>query len=155
MDIKRATVEDAGAVSAILTALRVVGNRTKPGDPDFARAHYITHPAQIVCLLARNRRGRPMGFQSLKRAGAENDYGVPEGSGLIGTHIAPEAFRSGVGRTLFVQLRAAAKAAGLPDIHAPIGEGNAPGLAFYEAIGFQTIRHMGGIVHKRFLLAPG
>ena len=154
MQIAAATVDDADAISAVLIALRVVGNRTEPGDPDFARNRYITHPDHIVCLLARDNTGRAMGFQALKRASDGNDYGVPEGCGIIGTHIAPQAFRSGVGRTLFVRTRVAAAEAGLPDIYAPSGEDNAAGLAVYDSIGFRTVRQLDGRVHKRFLLAP-
>ena len=74
---------------------------------------------------------------------------VPEGWGIIGTHVHPEAARSGLGRRLLVESLAAAKAAGIRHVDARIGAGNAPALAYYSAMGFQPYRRIGDTIAHR------
>lgn len=101
--------------------------------------------------------GRVIGFQSLKRAWPDNPYDVAEGWGIIGTHIHPDAGRGGLGRKLFAESLAAAKAAGLQHIDATIGADNATigadneaGLAYYAAMGFVPYRDGDGAIPHRF-----
>ena len=96
-----------------------------------------------------------MGFQSLKRAAAGNRYNVPEGWGIIGTHISPRAHRRGVGTALFASSRKAANEAGLTRIDAAIGANNRMGLRYYEAMGFRTYRESDDIIQKLFEMPPG
>lgn len=74
---------------------------------------------------------------------------MPEGWGIIGTHIHPGAARSGIGRRLFAVTLAAAKADGLKHVDASIGADNAPALSYYSAIGFVPYREGEGVIPHR------
>jgi len=91
-----------------------------------------------------------LGFQSLKLAQAKNIYGVTPGWGVIGTYVALDTGRKGNGKQLFDATFAFAQQAGLSDIDATIGAENAQGIAYYEAMGFQTYRRWETSVSKRF-----
>jgi len=82
-----------------------------------------------------------MGFQSLIRAVEGNPYGTPSGWGIIGTHVSPDAARTGVGTRLFAASERAALDAGLTNIEAFIGKDNTVAQAYYERMGFDTYRH--------------
>lgn len=150
LTLRSAIADDAQGVGAVLAGLAHAGLRDKPCDPDFALAHYIAHSARIRCTIALIPSGKVVGFQSLKRAWAQNPYDTPEGWGIIGTHIAPEAARQGIGRRLFAETLAAARGAGLPAIEAFIGADNAPAVAYYAALGFRTWRTLDGVDAKLF-----
>lgn len=81
---------------------------------------------------------------------AGNRYDVPEGWGIIGTHVSPRGHRQGVGSALFASSRAAAERSGLTYIDAYIGAGNVSGLRYYDAMGFRTYREPDGIVQKMY-----
>jgi GNAT superfamily N-acetyltransferase len=149
MKIRQARAADAAAMNAILEPILERWGSARPRGADHVRAHYIAHPDSLACHLAEVG-GRVSGFQSLKRAAAGNPYDLPEGWGIIGTYVAPEAAGQGVGRALFAATRAVAMAAGLDRIDATIGSGNAEGLAYYEALGFRTWRERGSAVCKVF-----
>ena len=65
-------------------------------------------------------------------------------------HIHPDAGRGGLGRKLFAESLAAAKAAGLQHIDATIGADNEAGLAYYAAMGFVPYRDGDGAIPHRF-----
>lgn len=153
MLIRRATEDDASAMSRVLREIIALTGRSRPHDPAFALSHYIAAPDGILCSVAVDDDG-VMGFQSLKRAGASNRYNLPEGWGIIGTHISPRAHRRGVGKALFANSLKAAYEAGLPRIDATIGADNPMGLRYYEAMGFRTYREGDGLVQKLFELTP-
>ena len=148
MRIREATAADADPMSDVLQELVAAGKRTKPGDADFVRGHYIDHPQRLRCCVAADDSGIVLGFQSLKLAHEGNPYGTPAGWGIIGTHVRPSAARAGLGSRLFRATFEAALDAGLPAIEAYIGEENAAALAYYEALGFRTYRLAEGIVCK-------
>ena len=150
MRIRAATTADAEGISAVLQELVAAKKRTKPGDPEFARRHYIEDPDRVQCFVAEDENGHVLGFQSVKTAGANNDYGTPAGWGFIGTHVSPRAARRGVGARLFAATILAARQARLPAIEAYIGAENAEGQAYYEAMGFRTYRQPDGAVCKRY-----
>lgn len=122
--------------------------RDRPNDPATVIARYIANPASIRCTVAVDETGEVVGFQSLIRAMPGNPYDVPEGWGIIGTHISPNAHRRGVGKLLFAVSREAARQAGLTMIDAYIGADNPGALGYYEAMGFRTYREPDGIVQK-------
>ncbi|MEM6742338.1 MAG: GNAT family N-acetyltransferase [Pseudomonadota bacterium] len=153
MRVRDAGSEDAPAMSALLMRLKALKLRTSPGDEAFVLDRYISRPERIRCSLAEIESGRPLGFQILSWALEGNPYGVTPGWAIIGTHVAPEAARRGVGRALFAETLAAARAAGVASIDATIGEDNAAGLAYYEAMGFRAYRTSPGSICKRFDLA--
>ena len=149
MKIRMAQRQDAAAMSEVLNDLAAAGKRRKPGDPAFARLHYILHPDRIQCALAVRDDGYVCGFQSLKLAHDGNRYGTPAGWGIIGTHVRPTCARQGAGRLLFSASMKAAKLAGLPAIEAYIGANNAEAIRYYDAMGFVTYRLVEGVECKR------
>ena len=148
MIIRAARRTDADGMSRVLQAIIAATGRDRPSDVAFVLAHYIDSPASIRCSVAVSESEGLMGFQSLVRATAGNRYNVPEGWGIIGTHIGPDAHRKGVGKALFAESVAAARFAGIENIDAYIGADNASGLAYYAAMGFTTYREPTGIVQK-------
>jgi GNAT superfamily N-acetyltransferase len=148
LEIRPGHPEDAVAVSALLRALTAAGKRTRPDDVDFARDHYLTKTEGHVSVFLAVDGARVLGLQVLTRAGPDRPFGIPEGCGAIGTHVHPDAAGQGIGRALFARTLAVAKASGLSQLDAAIGETNAEGLGYYAAMGFETDRIADGRVHK-------
>ena len=146
--LRDGTVDDVVAMSAFLTRLKEMGIRKIPADPDFVRDSYVGAPNKVKLTVA-ELDGKVVGLQILKRALADDPYGTPEGWGSVGTHLDPAHRRQGIGRALFAETLAAARAAGLPWIDASIGDDNAGGLAYYDAMGFETHATPPGRVRKR------
>jgi ribosomal protein S18 acetylase RimI-like enzyme len=153
MEVREVRPSDAAGMGDVLQELIAAGKRKRPGDRAFARSHYIEHPHRLHCFVAAADDGTILGFQSLKRAWAENPYATPVGWGIIGTHVRPSAARCGVGSRLFTATLEGARRSGLPAIEAYIGEENAAALAYYEALGFRTCRLSPGIVCKSLQIA--
>lgn len=147
--LRPAMPDDADALAAVQNAIFAAGLRKTPVDADRMRAIYLDLP-QTLALTVAERQGQILGFQWLGRAWSGNEYGVAPGWGMIGTHIRPDAGRSGIGRRLFVQTLAAAGRAGLAHIDASIGEDNAPAFAYYQAMGFTPYRKSDGRIPHRF-----
>ena len=148
--LRPATDRDAEGISEVLQDLVQAGKRRKDSNAGFALTHYIRHPDQISCTVACDEDGCILGFQSLKLAVKNNPYGAPVGWGVIGTHIRTSAARRGVGRALFRETMAVARAADLPAIDATISVSNAEGLAYYGAMGFSEYRRQPGAISKCF-----
>ncbi|HLS48505.1 MAG TPA: GNAT family N-acetyltransferase [Actinomycetaceae bacterium] len=147
--IRPARATDAEDMAEVQNAIYRAGLRASPVDVALVRERYLGMDDNVACTVA-EREGRVVGFQSLMRAWPGNPYDVAEGWGIIGTHIHPDAGRSGLGRRLFAASLAAAKAAGLRHIDASIGATNAPALAYYSAIGFVPYRESGDTIAHRF-----
>ncbi|MCW1404209.1 GNAT family N-acetyltransferase [Novosphingobium sp. MW5] len=139
-------------MARVLQALVASGQRSRPATVEHVLSHYIEDPERLSCLLAVDADGTVLGFQSLKRASAGNPYGVTPGWGIIGTHIAPDAARRGIGRGLFGGLfegtRATILREGLPGVDASIGTRNAQALAYYHAMGFRDYATGPGVQRK-------
>jgi ribosomal protein S18 acetylase RimI-like enzyme len=148
-EIRPARPTDAEDMAEVQNAIHRAGLRASPVDVALVRARYLDPEHRIACTVA-EQDGRVIGFQSLKRAWPGNPYDVPEGWGIIGTHIHPDAGRSGLGRRLFATTLAAARAAGLKHIDASIGADNAPALAYYAAMGFSPYRERSDTIPHRF-----
>jgi len=148
MDIREASAVDIDGMSRVLDEIFAAKLRTTPGSPAFVRARYIEDRGRLACSVAVDEQGLIAGFQSLKRAVADNEYGVAPGWGIIGTHISPRAARRGVGAALFEVSRQAAQAAGLTMIDATIGKTNTAALAYYQAMGFRPYRTIDGCICK-------
>ena len=147
--IRPARATDAEDMAEVQNAIYRAGLRASPVDVALVRERYLGMDDNVACTVA-EREGRVVGFQSLMRAWPGNPYDVAEGWGIIGTHIHPDAGRSGLGRRLFAASLAAARAAGLRHIDASIGATNAPALAYYSAIGFVPYRESGETIAHRF-----
>ncbi|MFC0268151.1 glutamine amidotransferase [Kushneria aurantia] len=153
METRAASIDDAEAMSLVLREIIAHTKRQRASDVAFVIDRYIADPAGIACTLAVDATGRVVGFQSLKRAVADNPYNAPQGWGIIGTHISPRAQRQGVGKRLFACSTAAARQAGLEKIDACIGADNPSGLQYYEAMGFRTYRTLNDTVQKVYDLS--
>lgn len=99
-------------MAEVQNAIYRAGLRSTQVDVEQIRERYLDETYKVACTVA-EQDGRVIGFQSLKRAWPDNPYDVAEGWGIIGTHIHPDAGRGGLGRKLFAESLAAAKAAGL------------------------------------------
>lgn len=152
MIIRQAVLDDAPEISIFLQELTAIGKRASPDDQEFIRSFYIEHSDNVHCIVAEDTDGTILGIQILKTACEGNQYGVTPGWGIIGTHIRPSAARRGVGKALFAVTREAAKSAGLNKIDASIANTNEAGLAYYEAIGFQTYRTPNNTICKCYML---
>jgi len=153
MQIRQAVEADVIWLSHLLGALAAAGKRNLPYDEGFVRDRYVAHPDNIACYVAVDDDGDLLGMQVLMRAAKGNAYGVPEGWGIIGTHVGLHAARLGVGKALFARTHAAAQAAGLPKIDATMGADNPEALGYYGAMGFQSYRSDVGTVSKAFDLS--
>lgn len=147
--IRPARPTDAEGMVEVQNAIYRAGLRATSVDVALVRERYLEMEYGVACTVA-EREGRVVGFQSLKRAWPGNPYDVGEGWGIIGTHIHPDAGRSGLGRSLFATSVAAAKAAGLRHIDASVGADNEPALAYYSALGFTPYGRTSETIPHRF-----
>lgn len=147
---REACPEDAQGMSNLITPILKGWNSARRGDPDHMLAYYIQHPDNIRCTVAVHETGRVIGFQSLILPNEGNPYDTPAGWGEIGTYVALDAARGGIGRALFDATRKAAGSAGIETIEASIPADNDKGLGYYSAIGFVTYATEPGLVRKRF-----
>jgi len=148
-EIRPARPADAEDMAEVQNAIYRAGLRASPVDVAQVRRHYLDTDHRIACTVA-EQEGRVVGFQSLIRAWPGNPYDVAEEWGIIGTHIHPDAGRSGLGRRLFAASLAAARTAGLRYNDASIGVNNAPALAYYTVMGSMPYRHGGDTSAHRF-----
>ena len=154
MKVRQAVIGDIAEMSAFLQQLVALGKRTSPADQDFVRAQYISHRDKIQCVVVEDDNRTILGFQALKIASEGNRYGVTPGWGIVGTHVRPDAARRGVGKKLFRATLEAAVNAGLNHIDATISITNIEGLAYYDALGFETYRTPDGSICKCFKVTP-
>ncbi len=124
ISVRAAVAENAPAMSAILSEILTLWGSDRARDPDHVRAFYIEHPDQISCLVAVNRAGDILGFQSLKLAVTGNAYDVTPGWGVIGTYAKTGKGRSGIGRALFAATSKQAQQHGVKKIDATISQTN-------------------------------
>lgn len=149
MKTRAATPTDAHGMSAVLTPIIEMWGSKRQSDPDHILERYINAPDRIACTVAECD-GRVVGFQSLKLAVPDNPYGVEPGWGIIGTYVALDANRGGIGAALFKVSRDAAQNAGLQWIDATIGDDNDRGLGYYGKMGFLPYRTGDGVICKRY-----
>ena len=141
--LRPARPDDAKGMADVQNAIFEAGLRKTAVDEDKMRALYLEHPKTLRLTIAEGE-GKVLGFQWLGVAWPENEYGVSTGWGMIGTHIRPDAGRSGIGRRLFAETLLVARSAGLSHIDASIGDDNAAGLCYYQAMGFRPYRKTEG-----------
>mgnify|MGYP000336008762 CR=1 FL=1 len=124
-ELRPAEPSDAEDMAEVQNAIYRAGLRQSPVDITWVRERYLGEEHTVACTVA-VQDGRVVGFQSLKKAWPGNPYDVQVGWGIIGTHIHPNAGRTGLGRRLFAVSLAAAREAGLQHIDATIGADSAP-----------------------------
>ena len=147
---RQATSHDAVGMSLVLGEVIRMWKSDRVYDADHVLTHYITHPDRIACTVIQDDAGDILGFQSLKRAKPGNIYDVTPGWGIIGSYVRNGVTGQGIGRALFAVTQREARTANLPAIDATIGTSNKSGLAYYQAIGFQTYLTAPGKIRKRF-----
>ncbi|WP_371170203.1 GNAT family N-acetyltransferase [Aliiroseovarius sp. 2305UL8-7] len=147
---REARPDDASGMSRVITPILANWGSTRRGDPEHMLNNYIQHPDNIRCTVCTDSTGRLIGFQSLILPDENNPYNTPKGWGEIGTYVALDAGRGGIGRALFLDTHDAASAAGLTFIEASIGDENRIGLAYYDAMGFVTYAAEAGLIRKRY-----
>ena len=150
--VREATAADANAMSKILRDILAVWNSDGPSTVAHVLTFYIAHPERLRCSVAVDLCDNVLGFQSLKRVSEGNEYGLPAGWGVIGTYVDAKARGRGVGKALFASSLDAARMAHLTLIDATIGESNQSGLAYYDAIGFQSYQSKPGAICKKYVL---
>ncbi|WP_424941423.1 N-acetyltransferase family protein [Aliiroseovarius sp. S253] len=147
---REAAPEDAHAMSDLITPILESWKSARRRDPEHMLANYIQNPDNIRCTVAIEDNGRLVGFQSLILPKTANVYDTPDGWGEIGTYVALDAGRGGIGRAMFASTLEAARSAGIKTIEASIGDDNHKGLGYYSAIGFATYATEPGLIRKRF-----
>lgn len=148
VDIRQARDADVEDMVEVQNAIFRAGSRSSPVDADTVRERYLDMSYRVACTVA-EQEGRVMAFQSLKWAWPGNPYGLSGDWGVIGTHVHPEAGRSGLGRRSFEVSLAAAQAAGMEHVDASIGADNAPALSYYRAMGFVPYLRRGDAIAHR------
>ena len=116
--------------------------------------HYIKPPLGISCVVAIADAGL-LGFQALEWC--DPDWSgpdpLPSDWAVVATFVSLKAQGLGVGRRLFEETVAAARASGVRAIDATIRKENTGGLAFYGRLGFMDYRQGNETVSKKFDLA--
>ena len=146
--LRTARIGDDAGMAAVQNAIYSAGLRDSPVTTPQMTNIYLTNPNRISCVVA-TEGDRIIGFQVLSLARSGNEYGVPPGWGIVGTHIHPDVARQGVGGQLFELSLTAARRAGLRHIDAPIAAENRPALAYYQSLGFRPYREAEGRIPHR------
>lgn len=134
MIVRNALLGDAAAMAALLNRIIAIGGTTAhqaAKTPDAVREDYIDGPECISSVVA-ELDGKIIGWQAV---------GWWQGDAHIGTFVDPDIQAKGIGAALFAATLAAARAAGLREIHASIRADNVPGLAYYARIGFVDVSY--------------
>jgi L-amino acid N-acyltransferase YncA len=132
MLIRRATPNDAVAMTAILNAIIAIGGTTAHEHPKTEQTvlvDYVTGPDVLACSIAEDQ-GTIIGWQST---------GWYHGNPEIGTFVQPGTQARGIGAQLFALTCATLRAKGITYIIATIRADNIPGLAYYARVGFRDI----------------
>jgi L-amino acid N-acyltransferase YncA len=134
--IRRATVEDAAAISSIWEAVcseRVYTAVNRPFTPEQERS-YIASLSDREGLFVAEEGGQVLGFQSLERWANYTDSF--DHVGVMGTFLLPESRRRGIGRRLAALTLGFARENGYEKIVVYVRAGNAAARAFYSRLGF-------------------
>jgi len=153
MIIRPAKPDDAHGMSTILSEILKVWKSERASDPDYVRSFYIEASDKIQCTVAVGETGEILGFQSLKLASENNVFDVAVGWGVIGTYVKLDIGRRGIGSALFKATKQVAQLAGLANIDATIGDKNALGLGYYDAMGFQIYQVKQDVICKCYKVA--
>ncbi len=132
--VRRMTPSDVPAACALLNEIIRIGGTTAIETPlseaEFAAA-FLYAPRTLCCHVVLDGKGLVAGFQWL---GAYGD--VPPDCVEIASFTRRDPILPGAGRALFPHTRAAARQAGYAQINATIRADNAPGLSYYDKMGF-------------------
>jgi len=136
LSVRPAAPGDVPALAALLNAIIRAGGttamETELTDAAFA-AQFLGNRGHLACLVALAPDGAAAGFQATERR-----PDLPPGWADIATFARRADPVPGVGRALFAATRARLAALGIATINATIRADNAPGLAYYDRMGFET-----------------
>ncbi len=136
LTVRRATVQDAQAISAIweiICAERTYTAVSRPFTPQQER-EYIDSLSEREGIFVSIVAERVIGFQSLDLWAREVDSF--DHVGLMGTFVLPEWQRQGVARRLAKHTLDFARAHGYEKIVIYVRAGNTNAQAFYDSLGF-------------------
>jgi ribosomal protein S18 acetylase RimI-like enzyme len=135
---RRAAVEDAAPLAALLTAIIAEGGRTAITGPVTAqsfRSWFLVGPHHVSCFVAQRPQKGLVGFQIVERFHED----LPPGVADIGTFVSDDGRRSGVGRALMAASVAFAAARDeLHTLRAVIRARNIEAIRFYRSQGFSV-----------------
>lgn len=138
MEVRRATVEDAAAVSAIINGVVDEGGLTSlrrftaEEERDF-----IASLDRREAIFVATEGGNVVGFQGISRFARWSDSMSHVGNVL--TMVVPEHRGRGVGRALARRTLAFAREMGYEKVSTYIVADNEAALAYYEALGFERV----------------
>jgi ribosomal protein S18 acetylase RimI-like enzyme len=134
--VRRATLDDAEAISAIWEAVcaeRVYTAVSRPFTPEQEREYIASLSAHEGIFLA-EAEGRIVGFQSLDLWARYTDSF--DHVGVLGTFVLPEWRGQGIGRRLAEHTFDFARANGYEKVVIYVRAGNTGAQAFYRSLGF-------------------
>jgi L-amino acid N-acyltransferase YncA len=139
MEIRRATVEDAASIAAVLNAVIAEGDLTAfeaPFSSDQERQFILSLGPRSILHVA-DEEGDILGVQSVDQL----SWTIPSMSHVatIGTWLRADARGRAIGRRLFERSVAFARSSGYTKIVIQVLAGNARALRFYRRLGFQEI----------------
>lgn len=161
MIVRKATLKDRPAMTAILNEIIAIGGTTayeRPLEPSyFDRFIDASDPKTFLYVLEAD--GKLVGLQWTEPLDPPNAH-----IGGIATFAQPGTTQRGIGSALFETTKQVSRAAGYTEIEAKIRADNAGGLRYYSKMGFtdHTITKAVPLsdgtpvdrVHKRFRLSP-
>jgi phosphinothricin acetyltransferase len=158
ISIRRATVDDAAPIAALLNGVIAEGHLTVFDQPFSVEQErqFITTLGPRSALHVADDDGRILGVQSIDRlspwASSMNHVAT------MGTWLTPEARGRGIGRMLFHQSVAFARTSGYAKIVIQVLATNRRSLTFYRGLGFADIgvakKHvrLSGVLHDEIYL---
>lgn len=159
MIVRRATLADRDALTAILNKIIAIGGTTayeEPLEPSYFD-RFINSSDPKVFLLVAEADGVVVGMQWMEPLNPPNDH-----LGGIATFAQPETTQRGIGSGLIAVTKAESVAAGYTGIEAKIRADNTGGIAYYSKMGFEDHAVTRGVplndgtpvdrVHKRLTL---
>jgi ribosomal protein S18 acetylase RimI-like enzyme len=152
--IRAAEDRDAPAMMHLLNEIIEIGGTTahqRPFDETGIQRAFLSAPLLISCFVA-ERASSLLGFQALEWSDPNwsGDDGMPEDWAIISTFVGSRQRRQGIGRALFSETLARARAVGARFIDPTIRKNNADGLRFYEGLGFVDYIERPEAYSKRF-----
>lgn len=138
--VRKATPADAAGIVAVFNPIIADGRFTafdRPFTVEEERAFIAGLPARAFIHLAEDETGRIVGFQSVTPL--DPAMGAFDHVATIGTYVAMDVQRQGIGAALFAASFAAARALGYEKIFTFVRADNAAGLAAYSKQGFTEI----------------
>ena len=136
--VRSATPDDAQQLAALLNGIVEEGKTAiaEPFDATKVNEWFIVGAHCLGCIVAEASEGALVGFQALERFHHEE---LPPGMADIGTFIAPDARRKGVGCELTSMTVLRAASANITSLRAVIREDNLATQAFYRSCGFLAL----------------